>query len=74
MGNIIDSIVKQCFKPGLYLLYNIRGFVCVYHPAAPSLNPKHNIYASIFQFKLQCGNDENKPKRGRDWPKNNSGN
>ena len=22
-----------------------RGFVCAYHPAAPSLNPIHTIYA-----------------------------
>ena len=54
----------------------LSGFVCAFHPATPGSSPKHTIYAfSIYivqivylSLELECEKNENKTKRGRDWP------
>ena len=43
----------------------LSGIVCAYHPAAPSLSPKHAIYASsfiVFVLYLSSEKNENKQK------------
>ena len=44
----------------------LSGFVCAYHPAAPSSSPKHAIYAFsfiVFVLYLSCEKNENKQKK-----------
>ena len=52
------------WPPSLY------GSVCGYHRAALGSYPKHIIYTLLFPFKfeLYCEKNENKQRRGRDWP------
>ena len=33
------------------VLLQLSGFVCAFHPAAPSLSPKHTIYAFINLYR-----------------------
>ena len=73
-----DTFFKSCFIFSFIAINPplLRGFVCTYHLAALGSNPKHTIYLCIFQFKLlklklyllEWEKDENKRKRGRDWP------
>ena len=47
----------------------VCGFICAYHPAALGSNPKHTIYAfPICIIEIVMKKDENKQKRGQDWP------
>ena len=58
------------------MLPQLSGFVFVFHLAAPGSNPKHTIYAfSIYivqtvylSIEFEREKNENKTKRGRDWP------
>ena len=60
----------------LGLMVICKYSLSAFHPAAPGSSPKHTIYAfSIYivqtvylSIEFECEKNENKTKRGRDWP------
>ena len=61
---LIDNRSGKPVTLSMYPATQKVEYVCDYHPMVPGSNPKHNNYASIFQFifELNCEQDENKQK------------